>query len=213
MATLGVTVFVVDSQTVELGVGSSVDRVDLDRGVLDGLSHRDLVSNSRSLILWGSLTYQTLDNGVGHGVSIEELRLGLAAVGTLGIPPTSTIAVESSAGTIDSERISGDGNERTLPLLVAESGSTLENDMGSLGELSQVESRASRNNKAVQSNGRAGRLGARHGCGTRSAREGTGGGTLVESRRCSSCCGGQRHNGDRNEGTEHGETIVEAMRD
>lgn len=43
MATLGVAVFVVDGQTVELGVGGSVDRVDLDWGVLDGLLHRALL--------------------------------------------------------------------------------------------------------------------------------------------------------------------------
>ena len=38
VATLGVTVLVVDSEAVELGVGGTVDGVNLHRGVLDGLS-------------------------------------------------------------------------------------------------------------------------------------------------------------------------------
>jgi hypothetical protein len=37
VATLGVAVLVVNGEPVELGVGSSVDGEDLDRGVLDGL--------------------------------------------------------------------------------------------------------------------------------------------------------------------------------
>jgi hypothetical protein len=102
------------------------------------------------------VTYETLDDRVGHGVGVEELGLSLAAVGTLGVPPTSSIAIESSTSTVDGERVTRDGNKRARPLLVAEGGSALEHDVCSLSELGQVESRASRNNKAVQSDGRAG---------------------------------------------------------
>jgi hypothetical protein len=37
VATLSVAVLVVDGETIELGVGSSVNGEDLDRRVLDGL--------------------------------------------------------------------------------------------------------------------------------------------------------------------------------
>ena len=80
------------------------------------------------------MTYESLDDGVRHGVSVEELRLGLAAVRALGVPPASTITVEGSTGTIDGERVTRDGDKRTLPLLVSKGGSALEDDVGSLSE-------------------------------------------------------------------------------
>jgi hypothetical protein len=80
------------------------------------------------------MTYQALDDRVGHRVSVEELGLGLAAVRALGVPPASTITIESSTGAIDSERVTRDGNKRALPLLVSKGGSALEDDMGSLSE-------------------------------------------------------------------------------
>ena len=80
------------------------------------------------------MTYQTLDDGVRHRVSVEELGLGLAAVRALGVPPASTITVESSTGAIDGERVTRDGNKRACPLLVSKGGSALEDNMGSLSE-------------------------------------------------------------------------------
>jgi hypothetical protein len=65
-------------------------------------------------------------------MSVEELGLSLATVGALGVPPARAIAIESSTGTIDSERITRDGNERARPLLVSKSGCALEDDMRSL---------------------------------------------------------------------------------
>ena len=67
-------------------------------------------------------------------MSVEELGLGLATVRALGVPPASTIAVESSTSTVDSERVTRDGDQRTLPLLVSKGGSALEDDMGSLSK-------------------------------------------------------------------------------
>lgn len=80
------------------------------------------------------ITYESLNDGVRHGVSVEELGLGLAAVRALGVPPASTITVEGSTGAIDSERVTRDGNKRAFPLLVSKGGSALENDVGSLSE-------------------------------------------------------------------------------
>jgi hypothetical protein len=77
-------------------------------------------------------TYQSLDDRVRHGVSIEELGLRLAAVGALGVPPARSVAIESSSGTIDSERVTRDGDKRAGPLLVSEGGSALEDDMRAL---------------------------------------------------------------------------------
>ena len=82
----------------------------------------------------GRVTYQTLDDRVRHGVSVEELGLGLAAVRALGVPPASTVTVEGSTSAIDSERVTRDGDKRASPLLVSEGGSALEDDMGSLSE-------------------------------------------------------------------------------
>lgn len=80
------------------------------------------------------MTYESLNDGVRHGVSVEELGLSLAAVRALGVPPASTITVEGSTSTIDSERVTRDGNKRAFPLLVSKGGSALENDVGSLSE-------------------------------------------------------------------------------
>lgn len=80
------------------------------------------------------MTYQTLDDRVRHGVSVEELGLGLAAVRALGVPPAGTVTVEGGTSTIDSERVTRDGDKRASPLLVSKGGSALEDDMGSLLE-------------------------------------------------------------------------------
>jgi len=133
VAALGVAVLVVDGDAVELGVGGGVDGEDLHGGVLDGLSQGILLV----IVVIGHsvrVTYQTLDDRVRHRVSVEELGLGLAAVGTLGVPPASTITVEGSTSAIDGERVTRDGNKRALPFLVSKGGSALEDDMGSLSE-------------------------------------------------------------------------------
>ena len=91
-----------------------------------------LVNVITGRVVW--VTYQTLDDRVCHGVGVEELGLGLAAVRTLGVPPACTITIESSTSAIDSERVTRDGNKRTLPLLVSKGGSTLEDDMSSLSD-------------------------------------------------------------------------------
>jgi hypothetical protein len=142
VAALGVTVLVVDGDAVELGVGGGVDREDLNGRVLDGLSQRiPLV-----IVITGDVTrtaYQSLDDGVRHRVSVEELGLGLAAVRALGVPPASTVAVESSTSTIDSERVTRDGDKRASPLLVSKGGSTLEDDMGTLSKRRQTSQQVS----------------------------------------------------------------------
>ena len=76
-------------------------------------------------------------------MSVEELGLGLAAVGTLGVPPARSITIKSCTSTIDSERVTRDGNERARPLLVSEGGCALEDDVRSLqSEEEQVSKRS-----------------------------------------------------------------------
>ena len=100
-------------------------------------------------------TYDALDDGVGHLVGVEELGLFLAAVGSLSVPPAGSIAVESGTSAIDSDGVTGDGDEGTGPLLVAEGGSALEDDVGTLGEVGQVEGGAGRDGNVVEGDGGA----------------------------------------------------------
>jgi hypothetical protein len=84
------------------------------------------------------------------------LGLRLATVGALAVPPllTGTINdVASSTG--DLEVGSGDRDQRTLPLLVAEGGSTLEGDRGASLQLGQVQSSTSRDGHVLDDDGRA----------------------------------------------------------
>ena len=69
-------------------------------------------------------------------MGVEELGLGLATVGTLAIPPLGAISVNNVARcTRDGNVAAGNGDQRTLPLLVTEAGGALEDDLGAAGEL------------------------------------------------------------------------------
>jgi hypothetical protein len=77
-------------------------------------------------------------------VGIEELRLGLAAVDALAIPPTGTIGVDDGAiGCLDGDTGSRDLDERATPLFVAESSGSIKDDLELSQELGQRD--ASRN--------------------------------------------------------------------
>jgi hypothetical protein len=63
-------------------------------------------------------------------VGIEELWLGLATVGTLAVPPALSTTVDGvvrSAGNDDVR--ARDTDERSIPLLVAEGGLAVEDDL------------------------------------------------------------------------------------
>jgi hypothetical protein len=63
-------------------------------------------------------------------VGIEELGLGLAAVGTLSIPPTRAVGVDDGTrGSLDGDIRSGDLDKRAAPLFVTESSGSLEDDL------------------------------------------------------------------------------------
>lgn len=110
VATLAVTGGVVDGDVVENKV------VGLDTEGLDG----------------GVLDVQTGDGRVIQGVGVEELGLGLAAVGSLAVPPAGTATVDDMAGsTVHLDVLTGEADEGTLPLLVTEGGLTLEGDLKS----------------------------------------------------------------------------------
>lgn len=176
VAAIGVAVLVIDGNIVDLKVGGVVDGEDLNRRVLD---------------------CKALDDGVVQLVGIEELRLGLATVGALGVPPAGSIAVKSGISAVNGDGITSDADERALPLLIAESRCALEDNLGALLEVAQVKSLASRNLDVVQGDCRA-RLLVLHGIGgTTGTAEGTAIGALVDRRRGSDDGGGgQRHRGE-----------------
>ena len=87
VATVVITVSVINSDASHSEFTSTVDAEDLHRGVLD---------------------VDVLNIGVDHLVGVEELRLGLAAVSSLSIPPAGTITVENgSRSSLDSNVSSG----------------------------------------------------------------------------------------------------------
>jgi len=152
-------------------------------GVVDG---EDL--NGRILDL------DVLDLGVGHLVSVEELGLLLATVGALAVPPSATLTVEDGAGsTNDGELVTGDGDERTSPLLVAEGGGTLESNSGTGVQASQVKSGTGRDNSIADDDAGAGLLLLEDVGSGGGAREGTAA-TLLDSG--SSNCGTAEKSGD-----------------
>jgi hypothetical protein len=63
-------------------------------------------------------------------VSIEELRLGLATIGTLAVPPALSTTVDGVVGSAGNDNVgAGDTDERPIPLLVAEGGLAVEDDL------------------------------------------------------------------------------------
>lgn len=109
VAAITITVGIVDGDSTESKLLGAVDAEDLHGGVLDG---------------------DVLNLGAGQAVSVEELGLGLAAVGSLAVPPAGTITVELRAcGTLDGDGGSGNGDQRTFPFLVAEGGGSFEDDL------------------------------------------------------------------------------------
>lgn len=109
VATVAVTIGIVNSNSIQSKAIGTVDAEDLDGGVLD---------------------IDVLNLGVDQVVGSEELGLSLAAVGSLAVPPAGTISIEDGArSSLDSNVSSGDGDQRTRPFLVAEGGHSLEDDL------------------------------------------------------------------------------------
>ena len=105
----GVTGGVVHGHTNDLEVAGAVDAHELD---------------------WGVFDIEALDGGVGQAVGVKGLWLGLATVGALAIPPLGSVEVDDMAsGTGDGDVRTRDRDQRSLPLLVAEAGGTLEDDL------------------------------------------------------------------------------------
>ena len=110
MATSRVTGAVVDSHVGDSETLTTVNADSLDGGVLN--------------VEIGDA------GGTGQVVGVEELGLGLAAVGSLAVPPAGPLGVQlGAAGTLDSDILALDLQERTVPLLVTPGGLTLEDDL------------------------------------------------------------------------------------
>ena len=130
-------------------------------------------------------------------MGVEHLGLGLATVGALGVPPTGSISVESGTSAVDGDVVTRDGDKGTLPLLVAEGGGTLEDNVGALLEVGQVEGGASRNDEVAEGDGRARLLVLDGVGGTAGAAEGAAVGAGIKrggssnNRRGSQCHGGE----------------------
>lgn len=88
-------------------------------------------------------------------MGVEHLGLGLSTVGALGVPPAGSVGVKSGTGAIDGDVVTGDRDKRSLPLLVTEGGGALEDDVGALLQVGQVEGGAGRDNKVAEGDGRA----------------------------------------------------------
>lgn len=100
-------------------------------GVVDGdILDDEVVRFDTDGLNGGVLDAETRDGRVIQGVGVEELRLGLAAVSTFAIPPARTVSVNDGVvlGS-DGDARSGDLNQGTIPLLVAEAGGTREDDL------------------------------------------------------------------------------------
>lgn len=109
MATLGVTVGVVDGNVGDGEAGSTVDGEALDWGVLDG---------------------DAGDLGVGKVMGVEELGLGDTTVAALAVPPEGTLAIEDGTiGSLNGDTGARDGEKGTLPLGVFPGSSTFEDDL------------------------------------------------------------------------------------
>ena len=109
---------VVDRHVVYLEVGRAVDGEALDRSVLDA---------------------DVLDDRVRKAVSLETLRLGLATIGPLAVPPLVTAHVDQVAvSALDGNIGDGEGDERAIPLLVAEGGGAFESDGGTVRQVGHV---------------------------------------------------------------------------
>lgn len=101
-----------------------------------GVVHGELV-DSESLgavdghqLDWRVLEGKVLDGGFRERMGVEELRLRLASVGSLSVPPSSTISVNYRArGASDSNGSSGNRNQRTGPFLVTEGSSSFEDNL------------------------------------------------------------------------------------
>lgn len=106
---------VVHVNAIDAQVGDAVDAEGLDRGVEN---------------------VQVLDVGVLERVGAEELGLLLAAVAALAVPPSLTLAVDGvSSSSLDEKIVTSEGDERALPLSIAESGLALEDDLQVLLDL------------------------------------------------------------------------------
>ncbi len=70
----------------------------------------------------------------------EELGLDLSAVTALTIPPTSSVTIENrSRSALDSDFVSTNVNKGALPLLVAPSRGTLEDDSGTVSQAGEIQ--------------------------------------------------------------------------
>lgn len=75
----------------------------------------------------GVLDIEAGDSRVIKVVGVEELGLGLSAVGALAVPPARTAAVDGVVGCSTNDDVgSGDTDERAIPLLVSEGGLAVE---------------------------------------------------------------------------------------
>lgn len=84
---------------------------------------------------------------------IAYLGLGLAAVGSLSVPPLLTSGINGVAGgTHHFDVSSGDGDERTFPLLVSKGRCALEGDGGTGLQAREVQGGTSRNCHAADDN-------------------------------------------------------------
>lgn len=134
---LGVTILVIKSELVDSKTVNTVDADSLNGGVLD---------------------IKIVNLGVSELMSRKELGLILATVSSVSIPPSLTTSVKHSTRALNGDLVSRDLHKRSLPLLVAPGSSSLEDDLGVVLELAEIQSLATGDSDVVEDDGGAGGL-------------------------------------------------------
>jgi hypothetical protein len=183
---LGVTILVIKGELVDSKTINTIDANSLNRSVLD---------------------IKIVDLGVSELMSREELWLINATVSSLSIPPSLTTSIENSTRALNSDLVSRDLHKRSLPLLVAPGSGSLEDDLGVVLELAEIESLTAGDSNVVKDNGGAGGLGLAGLGGAVGAGEGAGCGALgvgVDVGGLGHCWGGNS-DGAAGQGSEESE--------
>lgn len=184
---LAVTILIIKSELVNSKTINTVDAHSLNRSVLD---------------------IKIVDLGVSELMCRKELGLSNATVSSLSIPIFLTTSIEHSTRALNSDLVSRDLHQWSLPLLVAPGGGSLEDDLGVVLELAEVQGLAAGDSDVVEDDGSARGLRLAGLGGAVGAGECAGCGALgvgVDVRGLGDCWGGDG-DGAAGQGSEESET-------
>ena len=131
---LAVTILVIKSELVDSKTINTVDAHSLNRSVLD---------------------IKIVNLGVSKLMSCKELGLCFSTVSSISIPIFLTTSIKHSTRALNSDLVSRDLHKRPLPLLVAPGSGSLEDDLGIVLELAEVQGLAAGDSNVVEDDGSA----------------------------------------------------------